>query len=55
MAFCTFNIRHVAAHQARTPKTGEPVQIPARHYPTFRAGKTLKAKTRNYLLLRKTG
>lgn len=42
--FGTFDIRHVAAHQARNPKTGEPVQVPATHYPTFRAGKTLKAK-----------
>jgi DNA-binding protein HU-beta len=42
--FGTFDIRHVAAHQARIPKTGEPVQVPATHYPTFRAGKTLKAK-----------
>lgn len=42
--FGTFDIRHVAEHQARNPKTGEPVQVPATHYPTFGAGKTLKAK-----------
>ena len=34
--FGTFDIRHVAAHEARNPKTGEPVQVPATHYPTFR-------------------
>ena len=50
-----FNISHVAAHLARNPKAGEPVQVPATHYPTFRAGKTLKAKTRSFMLIQKTG
>lgn len=27
---CTFDIRHVAAHEARNPKTGESVQVPGR-------------------------
>jgi DNA-binding protein HU-beta len=46
--FGTFDVRLVAAHQPRNPKTGEPVQVPATHYPTFRAGKTLKAKTASF-------
>ncbi|MBT9148084.1 MAG: DNA-binding protein HU [Syntrophomonadaceae bacterium] len=40
--FGTFDARYVAAHQARSPKTGEPVQVPVTNYPTFRADKTLK-------------
>ncbi|MBS4031480.1 MAG: HU family DNA-binding protein [Clostridiales bacterium] len=51
----TFDIRHVAAHGARNPKTGEPVQVPAKHNPTYRAGKTLKAKARSLMLLQKAG
>ena len=35
--FGTFDVRHVAAHQSRNPKTSEPVQVSATHYPTFRA------------------
>ncbi|MBS4007796.1 MAG: HU family DNA-binding protein [Clostridium sp.] len=33
---------------ARNPKTDEPVQFPATHYPTFRAGKTPKVKVASY-------
>lgn len=46
--FGTFDVRHIAAHEARNPKTSEPVQVPATHYPTFRAEKTLKANASSF-------
>ncbi|MBS3983619.1 MAG: HU family DNA-binding protein [Dethiobacter sp.] len=44
----------VAAHETRNPNTSEPVQVPATHYPTFRAGKTLKGKA-NTGIMQPTG
>ncbi|EEG78381.1 HU family DNA-binding protein [Dethiobacter alkaliphilus] len=35
--FGTFDLRHAPERAARNPKTGETVQVPATHYPTFRA------------------
>lgn len=40
-----FGVFKTVARKARTginPKTGEKIQIPAKKYPTFKAGKTLK-------------
>jgi nucleoid DNA-binding protein len=42
--FGTFATRKRAARQGRNPATGKPLTIKARHYATFKAGKTLKDK-----------
>jgi len=41
--FGTFNIVHKKAHKGRNPKTMQPIQIPAKNVPVFKAGKTLKS------------
>ena len=33
--FGTFNVRHRKARRARNPRTGEPVEVPARSAPVF--------------------
>lgn len=40
--FGIFEAKMRAARTARNPKTGEPVDVPARRVPKFRASKTLK-------------
>ena len=40
--FGTFSIRRHAARSGRNPQTGEPVNIPERHLPSFRLGKALR-------------
>jgi DNA-binding protein HU-beta len=42
VGFGTFEVKDRAAKQARNPKTGEVVQVPASKSPTFKAGKALK-------------
>ncbi|TNE84440.1 MAG: HU family DNA-binding protein [Deltaproteobacteria bacterium] len=42
--FGTFGTRTRAARQGTNPATSEPMQIPARKYPFFRPGKTLKER-----------
>jgi len=42
--FGGFTIRKRAARQGRNPATGAPIRIPARNYPAFKVGKTLKEK-----------
>jgi DNA-binding protein HU-beta len=42
--FGSFVVRKRAARQARNPATGKKVPVPARSYPGFRVGKTLKEK-----------
>ena len=42
VGFGTFSVYQRAATQARNPRTGEPVQIPASTQPKFKAGKALK-------------
>jgi DNA-binding protein HU-beta len=42
IGFGTFNVAERAARTGRNPRTNEPIQIPARKVPTFKAGKTLK-------------
>ena len=44
IGFGTFGIRKRAAREARNPRTGETVSIPAKNVPFFKAGKTLKKK-----------
>jgi len=42
--FGTFMSRHRKAREGRDPRTGKPIKIPAKKYPVFKAGKTLKAR-----------
>lgn len=42
--FGTFMTRRRAARQGRNPSTGKPINIPAKNYPVFRPGKTLKER-----------
>ena len=43
LGFGTFSVGHRAASQARNPRTGEPIQVPASKQARFKAGKALKA------------
>lgn len=40
--FGTFEVRHRKARMARNPRTGEPVEVPARAVPNFRPSKLWK-------------
>ncbi len=40
--FCTFAKQHKEARTGRNPRTGEPVQIPARNTVSIKAGAKLK-------------
>jgi DNA-binding protein HU-beta len=42
IGFGTFEVRNRAARDGRNPQTGEPIRIPAKRVPAFKAGKTLK-------------
>lgn len=42
--FGTFATRKRGARQGRNPATGKKLTIPARHYASFKPGKTLKEK-----------
>jgi DNA-binding protein HU-beta len=42
VGFGTFLVVNRAASKGRNPRTGEPIQIPAKKVPKFRAGKGLK-------------
>jgi integration host factor subunit beta len=39
----TFGVKQRAAHAGRNPKTGAPVEVPARKAPFFRMGTELRA------------
>ena len=43
VGFGTFTAKKREAHTGRNPQTGEPVKIPARVVPGFKAGNKLKA------------
>jgi integration host factor subunit beta len=40
--FGSFRVKQRGPRQGRNPRTGEPVQVPAKRVPYFRAGKDLK-------------
>lgn len=42
--FGSFFVRKRAARKGRNPATGKQITIPARKYPAFKVGKTLKEK-----------
>ncbi|MEM6954346.1 MAG: HU family DNA-binding protein [Myxococcota bacterium] len=40
--FGSFTIRHHRAYSGRNPRTGEPVAVPKKRLPLFKAGKELR-------------
>jgi DNA-binding protein HU-beta len=44
--FGTWKVRHQGARNARNPRTGQPIVIPARRAPRFSAGSRLKHAVR---------
>jgi len=42
--FGSFGLNHRPPRTGRNPKTGETIQIPARHIPRFKAGKELRER-----------
>ena len=40
--FGSFRLRHRPARRARNPRTGEPVDVPAKRIPFFRPGRDLR-------------
>lgn len=42
--FGTFKVRHRKARTARNPRTGEPVEVPARKVPVFKPSKQFRKK-----------
>ena len=42
IGFGSFEVKDRSARKGRNPRTGEPLQIPARSVPVFRAGKSFK-------------
>lgn len=43
-SFGSFSLRYRAARVGRNPKTGESVDLSAKHVPHFKAGKALRAR-----------
>lgn len=46
VGFGTFGIRKRAAREARNPRTGEKISVPAMSVPFFKPGKELKEKVK---------
>jgi integration host factor subunit beta len=42
--FGAFSVRKRGARKGRNPRTGEPVRVPAKSVPFFKAGKELRAR-----------
>ena len=42
--FGAFSVRHRDSRKGRNPRTGEPVEVPAKSVPFFKAGKELRAR-----------
>lgn len=45
--FGTFTLSSRKAFQGKNPRTGEPIEVPARRIPVFRAGRGLKNALNN--------
>lgn len=45
--FGAFSVRRRDARRGRNPRTGEPVEVPAKSVPFFKAGKELRALVNN--------
>jgi DNA-binding protein HU-beta len=46
VGFGTFNLKQAKARQGRNPRTGEPIDIPARRVPHFKPGTGFKEAVR---------
>ena len=46
--FGRFHLRHRQPRTGRNPRTGEPVQIPAKAVPTFAAGKAFQDRVQSH-------
>src|SRR5512135_2585317 len=53
--FGSFTVRPYKAYSGRTPRTGEPVPVPAKRLPFFKVGKELKELVNNSRHLPITG
>ncbi len=42
--FGSFKTKHYAAYVGRNPKTGEPIEVPAKVLPVFKVGRALRDK-----------
>ena len=42
--FGSFRSKSYRAYTGRNPRTGEPIQVPAKRLPTFKAGKELRQR-----------
>ncbi len=42
--FGAFSVRSRPARSGRNPRTGEAVEVPAKHVPFFKSGKELRAR-----------
>ena len=42
IGFGTFEVKHRPARTGRNPQTGDPLDIPAKNVPAFKAGKKLR-------------
>ncbi|KXS30645.1 MAG: Integration host factor subunit beta [Candidatus Gallionella acididurans] len=42
--FGSFGLNYRPAHQARNPRNGDPVKVPAKYVPHFRSGKELRER-----------
>ena len=47
LGFGTFCVTHRAATEGRNMQTGEPIKVPERNLPKFKAGKNLKEAVMN--------
>ena len=47
--FGTFGIKHRMPKKARNPGTGEPINLPERHVPTFKPSKLMRSHVNNSL------
>ena len=46
--FGRFHLRHRPPRTGRNPRTGEPIQIPAKAVPTFTAGKAFQDRVQSH-------
>jgi len=42
--FGSFKTKHYAAYTGRNPKTGEPIEVPAKVLPVFKVGRALRER-----------
>jgi len=42
--FCSIHVKNYEGYTGRNPKTGEPIEVPAKKLPFFKCGKELKER-----------